>query len=298
MLSFFLVHSISLSINKRDYHYFIDDSLFQNLTQNRLGGALLIENEGASIAVFRSLFERNTGETGGGFYISGKYILTCENSFKHCSVTSIGGSLYQKSQLGYNNHLNSTQIGFSTSVTYANWCLEGGNCFANSVNTSLSNCPFRETGGHFVHGPKSGSLFTIDCGNIGKAVYGLYSNYEGNYYYEYSLFHNNTVGSLGIVICWRGSHIIRCSVFVGNTGIVSSSGEDIYIGQGSLIFNTCAFDTLVTGYYTTTQNCMVYSFSNSNYLDALPITCEVSRKITYIVKANSIYAAFFEIFLN
>jgi len=271
------------SLSSKEYHYFIDSSNFQNITITSNGGGIFISNTVFLVAVVRSSFIRISALSGGGLYLEGKIVSTLSNYYSYCSASVNGGSVFQTSLVGFSNHLNNSHISNSYVAEHSNWCLKGGNCLANYVNTSYSTCPNREATGHYYSGPISNGYRLISYRNNGKGIYGPFCLVSGTYYHEYCSHINNTVGDLGVIIIWDGIHVLRCSLFVLNAGVISSSGTGSWNGKGSLLFDSCLFDRNLVGSYTTSSNCVFNDYNGENFHDYfMPVTCSISFPATFL----------------
>jgi len=277
------------SFHQNEYHYFIDSSFFQNITTSSNGGGVFISNTGCMIAVTRCIFQRTSALSGGGLYLEGKIVSTVNNYYYYCSASKYGGSVFQISVVAFSNQFNNSNIIYSYAVDLASWCQMGGNCLANTVNTSYSTCPNREATGHFFNGPVSNGYRLVSYRNTGRGIYAPFCLSSGTYYHEYCSHINNTAGDLGILIIWDGNHVLRCSLFVLNKGPISSSGFGSHIGKGTLLFDSCLFDQNLVGYYTSTSNCVLADYNGESFHDYyMPIACSITFPSTIMGQASMV----------
>ena len=226
---------------------------FFNIFSSSLdGGSIYVYKTDSISNLYFNTFINISGSLGGAVYTNCLKSFSNILCFQFCNGTR-GSSILQVTSS--NNELNQTTIINSFASSFATWDLWYGPSSIFSINVSKSISIQREVSGHFGGGPICKSKYYFVYKTSGPGIFGPYSEYSGEMIHEFCNFFNNSCTNLGIIVVWSGQHTILNSIFLKNIGILSSSGTDIYIGRGTLLYSSCKFDTSLSGYYNNHINC-------------------------------------------
>jgi len=178
--------------------------------------------------------------------------------FYFCHCSGYGTSIITYVSENQENSMSLSYFGDSgtSSSDFGAWITCRGVCDHYCCNVSNALSYGREAGGHFGEGPVSNSNYMGFFNCKGPSIFGPYTSYDVSNH-ENLVFVNNTASN-SLIIMWNGRHTIKNSIFLMNTGLVSSIGHS----GSTLSLVSCVFDTVYSGVPCSQTLCVFNKVTN------------------------------------